>query len=211
MPKQSKSIALSPWEQIREAYHTFAESAKRAAMDYITMGKMLCDLKEAEYHTNGGDRTEVAQKKLRWTQDLHEQVGLSRQTADRYIADYQRYTQIKQIADGIIVEDEIILYDGTKKQRKLGERESERTKAKEILAAVQSNEVRPSRAWAGLTGFDNGGMGGKAAANRYRLMERSIKTLRGSWKEWDQLSGKQQENLAELFSDMMKSAPNKLL
>ncbi|MCC5790944.1 MAG: hypothetical protein JJT75_15040 [Opitutales bacterium] len=209
MSKTTNIITVVNWDQIKNQHTAFMCSAQKAAMDYITLGEMLAELKERDYNSHGGDRTTSAEKKLRWAKDLQEHIGISYKTADRYIADYVRYTQIKQISQGEPIEVETTIA-GRPDTRVIGERQGEQDKARQILAAVEANEVRPSRAWPGLLGSDNGGIGGKSAADRWRIIEKSLKSLKQSFREWETLSLEERESAKILWSDVRKHIPNEL-
>jgi hypothetical protein len=130
-----------------------------------------------------------------WQAKVREELGISDDTARRWMLDAQRHQQILSIADGSVTQ-----IDGQKITDEV------RARAEEALAALQTDpSVRPARQWAGLWGA--GATKGKqrAAVDHARNIRRAIIALATSLENWSDLSAQERAEIETGWAELADS------
>lgn len=121
---------------------------KKASMDYIAIGRDLAELKEELSCGIGADREGASYLRGGWQALCADYVGVSYKTADRYIADWEAYEELRAIAEQA---------PQGRSARLLAMVEAGEVRAAKALAAWEANQldgendiVIDPQAWAGL-------------------------------------------------------------
>jgi len=158
---------------------------RAGARAWLELGQVLEELR-AEYFADpkanlrrGNSPTphDAAPGEKGWQAKVRQELGISDDTARRWMLDAQRHQQILSIADGSVEQ-----IDGQKITVEV------RNRAVEALAALQADpSVRPARQWAGLWGA--GATKGKqrSAVDHARNIRRALTQLATSLEQWKSL------------------------
>ncbi len=174
------------WAEARK----LVEKVRAGARAWLELGEALEGLREhyfAQGAGGGGDqksphrtvrRSDPVPDERGWQAKVREELGISDDTARRWILDGQRYRQLLQIANG-----QLRQIEGQSVTAEV------RDNAKEALAEIQDDpSVRPARKWAGIWGA--GATKGKqrAAVDHARNIARGLTALQTSLPHWAKLS-----------------------
>jgi len=220
MKSASSSTALEVVEGIDNEYAPASWAAAKklvaqvraGARAWLELGQVLESLR-AEFFSQGsgggGDRKSFAANvkitsphgaakcspndERGWQAKVREELGISDDTARRWMLDAQRHQQILAIVDGSIQQ-----IDGQKVTAEV------RARAEEALAALQADpSVRPARQWAGLWGA--GATKGKqrAAVDHGRNIRRALITLANALEHWNDLPADERMEIETGWRDIV--------
>jgi hypothetical protein len=140
-----------------------------------------------------GAATVSEQEEKGWQAKVREELGISDDTARRWMLDSQRYSQMLAISSGAV--DQV---DGQKITTEVKER------TQEALGAIQLDPTaRPARLWAGLWGA--GATKGKqrAAVDHARNIRRAVIAFATSLEHWSELSAAQRAEIEEGWAEVV--------
>lgn len=191
------------------------DQVRSGARAWLELGEALATLRE-QYFAQGGagrfgsphraanraanraDATDsAAPHESGWQAKVRAELGISDDTARRWMLDSQRYRQMTQIAHGDIVQ-----IDGQTITAAV------RDNARAALAEVQTDPtVRPARKWAGLWGA--GATKGKqrAAIDHARNLARGLTALETSLPHWADITPEERAALERAWEDIRELLP----
>lgn len=187
------------WAEARK----LVEKVRTGARAWLELGAVLSELRMEFFRAGSGRRTDLepsphdaAKVEKGWQVKVREELGISDDTARRWMLDARRYTQLRQITGGQLrqIEGQTITSEV-------------RERAQEALAVIELDpSVRPARAWAGLWGA--GATKGKqrAAVDHARNIARGLTALQTSLPHWNELTPEQRAALErgwELIRDLI--------
>lgn len=168
---------------------SLVEAVRTGARAWLELGEVLEKLHEQFFKVGSGRRTDLqpsphgAAKVSElasdrgWQAKVREELGISDDTARRWILDARRYRQLLQITSGDLREIE-----GNKITAAV------RKEAEIVLTEIAADPtVRPARKWAGLWGAGATRGTQRAAVDHARNLERGLKALANSLEHWNEL------------------------
>ncbi len=186
------------WSEARK----LVEKVRAGARAWLELGEVLEELR-AEFLSKGGRPKNSPhdaasfQDERGWQAKVREELGISDDTARRWMLDGQRYRQLIQIANG-----QVRQIDGQSVTAEV------RENAKEALAEIQDDpSVRPARKWAGIWGA--GATKGKhrAAIDHARNIARALTALETSLPHWAKLQPEERAALERGWDDVRDLLP----
>jgi hypothetical protein len=206
MPSSStlSVVEASPatWGDARK----LVEKVRAGARAWLELGEVLEALREqylGEGH--GGDRRSKTARdqaphgaalEKGWQAKVREELGISDDTARRWMLDAKRHDQLIRITDGTVQQ-----VDGQRVTDEVRER------AQSALSALEADpSARPARLWAGLWGGAATKGKQRAAVDHARNIARGLTALQTSLPHWQTITPEQRAALErgwELIRDLL--------
>jgi hypothetical protein len=183
----SSSPAHATWGEARK----LVEKVRAGARAWLELGEVLETLR-AEFLSKGGrpaaknsPHGAASFDDRGWQAKVREELGISDDTARRWMLDARRHQQLVQITDGGVQQVE-----GQRVTAEVRER------AQEALSALEADpSARPARLWAGLWGGAATKGKQRAAVDHARNIARGLTALQTSLPHWASLTPEQRAAL----------------
>lgn len=184
---------------------TWAEAKKlvtqvrTGARAWLQLGEVLEELRSTYFAQTAGLRRgnspspHDAATEKGWQAKVREELGISDDTARRWMADAQRYQQLLQITSGDVrqIDGQTITADV-------------RERAREALDAIQGDpSVRPARLWAGLWGGAATKGKQRAAVDHARNIRRGVIALATSLEHWNNLPAQERAAIEAGWAELV--------
>lgn len=190
------------WDEARK----LVGEVRKGARAWLQLGEVLEELR-SEYFAphrlnaagpgrgNVGKQSphDAATGEKGWQAKVREELGISDDTARRWMLDAKRYQQLLSITDGATrqIEGQTVTADV-------------RAKAQEALAAIETDpSVRPARLWAGLWGAGATKGKARAAVDHDRNLRRALVALANSLEHWNDLPADQRMTIEQGWTEIV--------
>lgn len=188
------------WDQAR----SLVAEVRDGARAWMHLGEVLESLRK-EFFSKGGrpcknnsphDAASLSSPSdTGWQAKVRAELGISDDTARRWILDAQRYGQMYQISAGKVTE-----IDGKKVTAEV------REEAKLALAEIAADPtVRPARKWAGLWGAAPTKGSQRAAVDHARNIRRAITALATSLEHWNALTPAERSQIESGWAEIVEA------
>lgn len=193
--------APATWAHARK----LVDQVRSGARAWLELGEVLEELRTEFFRVGSGRRTDLQPSphgaakvadERGWQAKVREELGISDDTARRWMLDGQRYRQLLAITSGRAdqVEDRRVTA-------------AVRERAAEALATIEADpSIRPARLWAGLWGADATKGKQRAAVDHAKNIARGLTALQTSLPHWADLTPEQRAALErgwELIRDLL--------
>lgn len=194
-----ESAPAATWAEARK----LVEKVRTGARAWLELGEVLEQLRAEFLRQGSGRRTDLqptphdaAKVEQGWQAKVRHELGISDDTARRWMLDGQRHRQLLQIADGATQ------VDGKKVTAEV------REKAKEALESIQLDPtVRPARVWAGVWGATATAGKQRAAVDHARNIARGLTALATSLPHWASLTPDERAALEKGWAQVRELLP----
>lgn len=191
--------APATWGEARK----LVEKVRAGARAWLELGEVLEGLRSTYFAQTAGLRRgnspspHDAATEKGWQAKVREELGISDDTARRWMLDGQRYRQLLQITDGAVRQ-----IDGQAVTAEV------REKAQEALAVIQTDpSVRPARVWAGLWGASATKGKQRAAIDHARNLAMALTKLETSLPHWTKLKPEERALLEREWQRIRAALP----
>jgi len=185
-------VEAAPHEASWDTARHLVSQVRAGARAWLQLGVVLEALRQEFFRAGSGRRTDLqppphgaAKVEKGWQAKVREELGISDDTARRWMLDARRYQELRLITAGevAVVEDRRVTSEV-------------RERAQEALAALEADpSARPARLWAGLWGAATTKGKQRAAVDHARNIARGLTALQTSLPYWADLKPEQRAAL----------------
>lgn len=196
--------APTTWAEARK----LVAQVRAGARAWLQLGQVLEELR-SEFFAQGDnhgfgrgrpkasphDAAKLSGDERGWQAKVREELGISDDTARRWMLDAQRYQQLLQISGGGVHQ-----VDGQNVTPDV------RLKAKEALEVISVDpSVRPARLWAGLWGANATKGKQRAATDHARNIRRGLVALANSLEHWNDLPAEERIQIESGWREIVEA------